>query len=250
MASTQPILDFASIRKPFAVVALFSVPIFIGIGFGVQAVDVVNESSNAIFWFAGSAILAAILVLVWEEIVAIPGWWHRLGMTILLELFIINLFYQGSGWAARKGSEASFQSMKEVADRSKTEGFYTKWLRSQGQPQPSSSDSHPIRPAPKPKPPAKPDLVAALIYPEDFALLLINQSSALLNKPKWGYAIWDLDRLDDHGQPTVLPIPTMEGDWIRPHEALGPESAIGQVEGLIKPGDRLLAILAFCVPSA
>jgi hypothetical protein len=94
----------------------------------------------------------------------------------------------------------------------------------------------------------KPDIDMALIYPTDFAILLLNRSSVVLNKPKWSPALWDLDRLDTDGRPTILPVPVAEGDWIRPHEALGPEALISEVQSLVNPNDRIFGFISVSCP--
>jgi len=87
-----------------------------------------------------------------------------------------------------------------------------------------------------------------LIYPQEVAIEILNVSSSVLYKPKWGFAIWDLDRVDSSGKPTILPLRTQEGDWIRGHEGLGPEAAMSEVSGMTKPGDRLVGYVTVTCP--
>jgi hypothetical protein len=233
------VFNFSSLRKLFVILALLIIPIFVGFGFGMQAVDVANESPNAILWFALAALLVAILVLIWEEIGLLPGW-HRYAVTFLLEILVVVLFYQGTKWVANKGIEASETILRELGDKIRTEAMYTKWLKSQQQPVQVAKQQQITYPAPRQPEVEKPDVSLALIYPEEFAVLLLNDSSVLLSKPKWGFAIWNLGKVDDPAEKTaVLPIPTAEGDYIRPHEAVGPQGAISQVPSLVHPGDRL-----------
>jgi hypothetical protein len=233
------VCDLSSLRKPFGVLAWFIIPIFLTFGFGMQAVDVAHESPSAILWFAAAALYAAILVLIWEEIGLLPGW-HRYAVTFLLEVLVVVLFYQGTKWVANKGVEASESIVRELGDKIRTEAMYTKWLKSQQQPVQVAKQPQITYPAPRQPEVEKPDASLALLYPEEFAILLLNDSSVILNKPKWGFAIWNLGKVDDPAEKTaVLPIPTAEGDYIRPHEALGPEGAISEVRSLVNPGDRL-----------
>jgi len=149
-----PLLNPAS-KKAIAVVLLFLVPIFIGIGFAVQSVDVVGDSSRAIWWFIGAAIMASMLVLVWEEIAAIPKW-HRIAVTVLLEILVIETFFAGSRWVARKAEAAADASIRDNADRTREMGMYSSWLKSQSQPQHVASRSQPITPQPRQTIPLQP----------------------------------------------------------------------------------------------
>lgn len=170
--ATRSIADFSKVRKAVAVVLLFLVPIFIGIGFGVQAVDVIGDSTTAMLWFSMSAILAAILVFIWEEIAAISAW-HRVFVMVLLEIFILSTFYHGVVWAADKALNASNLAIREISERSKEDTMYSLWLKSLQNPQVVLDQSKPIanekitRSAVQ----AKPDIAMALIYPEEFELL-------------------------------------------------------------------------------
>ena len=226
--------------------ALLVIPVFVGFGFEMQAVDVANESSNAILWFATATVLAAILVLIWEEIGLLPGW-HRYAVTFLLEALVVGLFYQGTKWVAHKGVEASEVILRELGEKIRTEAMYKKWLNSQQQPV-QVAKQPPISPHISPPPKVeKPDIRMALIYPQEFAILILNGSSVLLNKPKWGFAIWNLGKAGDVSA-KILPIPTAEGDYIRPGEAMGPEGAIVQVKSLVNPGDRLFGYVYVVCP--
>jgi hypothetical protein len=245
-AAIRPVIDLARFRKALAVVLLLLVPIFIGVGFAVQTVDVLDGSRAAILWFGASAFLAAILIFIWEEVVAIPGW-DRALVTLLLQAFIVNLFYQGAVWAKDEAVKASNREISGAVRLGREEGLYAAWLKSQQHPQLASNGSQPVTIV-KPKAQIKPDIAMALLYPEEFAVVILNRSSVLLDKPKWSFAIWDLDKPDSAGRPSVLPIPTAEGDWVRGHEALGPMSAIAQVETLIKPGDRLFGYITVLCP--
>lgn len=94
-----------------------------------------------------------------------------------------------------------------------------------------------------PLPHESPSISIKLVYPQEFSLMLINDSGILLRDPKWWFLMVDLDNRDSHGQPTILPIPsvTATGDWIRPNDSIGPESVLSQpaVDALVRNGDHV-----------
>jgi hypothetical protein len=99
--------------------------------------------------------------------------------------------------------------------------------------------------------PEKPDIHLALVYPKAFAIVLYNSSGVLLEKPKYAPGIWNLDRLNESGNAPTLIIPVFEGDWIRPHESMGPENVFDSplVKPAVKPGDRLFGFITVTCPT-
>jgi hypothetical protein len=93
-----------------------------------------------------------------------------------------------------------------------------------------------------------PDVILKLIYPQEFAVMIYDNSSVVLNNPRWWFAIWDLDQPGPNGTPKILPIPTDGADWIRPHENIGPMAALGKVASGTKDGDRLLGFIGVTCP--
>jgi len=108
----------------------------------------------------------------------------------------------------------------------------------------------PKQPEKSPNPTEKPDIHLALVYPKAFAIVLYNSSGVLLDKPKYSPGIWNLDRLDASGNVATLPIPVFVGDWIRPHESMGPQAVFGTelVKPAVKPGDRLFGFILVTCP--
>jgi hypothetical protein len=64
-----------------------------------------------------------------------------------------------------------------------------------------------------------------LVYPTGMAVVMVNESDVVLREPKYMAAIWNLDG-EDWDQ--LLQIPTFSGDWIRPHEQMGPQAFLSQ----------------------
>jgi hypothetical protein len=117
-----------------------------------------------------------------------------------------------------------------------------------------SAERHPLPPTlPSPEPDRKPirvvrpDVTIRLVYPSSVAVLIVNLSSVIARQPKYWSAVWDIDRSNFQDP---LPLPAFQGDWIRPHEAMGPESfiALPQVQSAIKKGDRLFGMIAITCP--
>lgn len=96
-----------------------------------------------------------------------------------------------------------------------------------------------------------PDIHLALVYPKSFAVVLYNSSNVLLEKPKYAPGIWNLDRPDNSGNVPTLMIPVFEGDWIRPHESMGPENVFDTalVKTAVQPGDRLFGFMIVTCPA-
>ena len=85
---------------------------------------------------------------------------------------------------------------------------------------------------------AKPDVSLRLVYPEDPALVLENNTDTVAKDIKWMVILFNMDR-PDRNDP--LPIPISTFDWIRPHAATGPQNLFGSalVSPLLQPGNRL-----------
>lgn len=113
--------------------------------------------------------------------------------------------------------------------------------------QPSTSKV--VKPHASPSQP-KPDLSIVLVYPKAFAIAFINESDVVLREPKYSPGIYNLDRLDASGNPVILPIPVFSGDWIRPHEAMGPQTVISlpTVQPLVNNGDRIFGFIIVSCP--
>jgi hypothetical protein len=96
----------------------------------------------------------------------------------------------------------------------------------------------------------KPDLDIILVNPESFALLFVNKSNVVLREPKYSPGIYNLDRLEPNGTPTILPIPVFTGDWIRAKDSLGPQALISQaaLAPLVKDGDHLFGFIVIAYP--
>jgi hypothetical protein len=83
-----------------------------------------------------------------------------------------------------------------------------------------------------------PDLRLQLVYPRSASVYVYNSSKAgIAEKPKYQLTLADIDNLD----PGLLPITTQEGDYIRPGEGWGPNSAMSLpgVMNIVKSGDRV-----------
>jgi hypothetical protein len=85
----------------------------------------------------------------------------------------------------------------------------------------------------------KPDIMLGLTSPKEFLISMLDNSNVVLRDPKYELGIADLD-VNDSGLPKLLPIPVSNGDWIRPHEALGPNFIFTPtIKEIVKPGHRL-----------
>ena len=103
------------------------------------------------------------------------------------------------------------------------------------------------------KPTEKPDVAAVLVYPEAFSLLILNQSNVVLDRPKWWFALADLDVKDESvgsDVPKMLPIPVQVGDFIKPHAGLGPQDIFSNpnVKAIVKPGHRIFGLVGVLCP--
>ncbi len=233
-------------RKILFALALITAQVFLNIGFAVEETDALNDSGAAIVWFALAAILAAIAILVWEEMLSFK-FSVRVIIGICLELFVLLLFYNAAHWASDKAVMASGQKVGEILEHNEMSKLYREWVESQRHPIQIQSSPAALH-GPPTSPPEKPDVAIALVYPQEFAALIGNRSSVVLYKAKFGFAMWDLDKLSDQGYPIVLPIVTQEADWIRGHDSVGPEAVISTVSTLIKPGDRLFGWVIVSCP--
>lgn len=241
---TGELWSVPKIRRIFLAFGVLCVPTCIAIGFAVQAINPMTEQAHAIVWFTLAAAYAGISVVVLEDIRP-PKLWARCVVVVCLEIAIIVFLHQSLGWLSDKAGETAEVSISKDAYESRMLGMYYKWARSQQNP--VQVVGHELGPTTHTSKAEKPDIGLFLIYPQEFAVELVNRSSVVLDRPKWGFAIWDLDKLDAYAQPMVLPIPTAEGDFIRKHEGLGPMTALSQVASLLKPGDRLFGyVYATC----
>jgi hypothetical protein len=103
----------------------------------------------------------------------------------------------------------------------------------------------PTREGPK----ALPDISLRVVYPEGFSVLLVNDSNVVLRDPKFSPVIWDLD-LADRPDPMPIPTQTFTGDFIRPHESLGPFPIVTHpnAASLVKSGHRLFGYIQVACP--
>lgn len=129
---------------------------------------------------------------------------------------------------------------KEPQENLKTEGKSKVEVHRKSKQPEKSSDS-----------PERPDIHLVLVYPKAFAIILYNSSGVLMEKPKYAPGIWNLDRLDESGNVPTLMIPVFEGDWIRPHESMGPENVFDTplVKPAVKHGDRLFGFITVTCPA-
>jgi len=97
---------------------------------------------------------------------------------------------------------------------------------------------------PSKTPKIRPDISLRVVYPEGFATILVNDSSVVLRDPKFFPVVWDLD-LPDRTDPLPVPTETFTGEFIRPHEYLGPEPIVAHqnAASLVKPGHRLFGYI-------
>ena len=85
---------------------------------------------------------------------------------------------------------------------------------------------------------ASSDVALRFIYPEEPALMIVNQSNLGARDIKWQVTLWNMD-LPERNDP--LPIPTSTFDWLRGHTEGGPQNLFGTptVAPLLKSGNRL-----------
>jgi hypothetical protein len=91
----------------------------------------------------------------------------------------------------------------------------------------------------------QPDVTLALVYPESPAVMLVNASDAVAREIKYWAAIWNLETRQ------LLPIPVASFDYIRRHEAGGPQTFFGQpnVDATLKAGNRLAGVISVTCPN-
>jgi len=79
------------------------------------------------------------------------------------------------------------------------------------------------------------------VYKENTAVMVRNLSKAVIEKPKYHVALFNLDEnINERSNP--LPIPVAMGDYIRPEDGWGPNSmlSIPSVTKRVNSGDRLI----------
>ena len=91
----------------------------------------------------------------------------------------------------------------------------------------------------------QPDVTLVLASPESPAVMLVNASDAVAREIKYWAAIWNLETRQ------VLPIPVASFDYIRPHEAGGPQAFFGlpNVDATLKAGNRLAGVVSVTCPN-
>ena len=100
----------SSLRKVFVGLSLITVPAFLSIAFGVQAVNVVVEAANAIKFFTAAAVSATLFFWVWEEITDLEAKHRRITMMVLGAITVVSLHY-GVSWVVEKANDAAWESM-------------------------------------------------------------------------------------------------------------------------------------------
>ena len=97
------------------------------------------------------------------------------------------------------------------------------------------------------KPQPKPDLHLKLVFPEEFAVEVVNaEAASAAQQPKYQLLLVDLDNLAGN----VLPIPANGDDFIRPGEFWGPNAAMAlpNVKSLVKQNDRITGYATVLCP--
>ena len=102
----------------------------------------------------------------------------------------------------------------------------------------------------KTAPQLRPDISLRVVYPKGFSILLANDSNVVLRDPKFAAVIWDLD-LTDRSDPLPVPTETFTGEFIRPHESIGPQPIVTHPNAvsLVKPGHRLFGYIEVLCPN-
>jgi hypothetical protein len=110
---------------------------------------------------------------------------------------------------------------------------------------PSTSSTAASLPAPKP------DISAAIVYPQEIALLIYNRSNAAAKDPTALIALWDLDNLEEHPNPLQIPgysgkdgFITARGGYLVPLALAGHEN----VKSQLKRGDRIFGFITVGCP--
>jgi hypothetical protein len=102
-----------------------------------------------------------------------------------------------------------------------------------------------------------PDVTLRFVYPENPAVVLLNNSNKVANQIKWAVLLWNLDSPraysnqthspDDH-EPLQIPFSTF--DFLRAYTAGGPQNLFGNplVEPFVRKGDRLFGSASVVCP--
>jgi hypothetical protein len=83
-----------------------------------------------------------------------------------------------------------------------------------------------------------PDIDLIFVFPKDVSPLVLNPTAKVIQQPKYQIVIWNLDHPE---RINPLPIPTRVGDFIRPHNAWGPNQMLElpNVRPLVSKGEHL-----------
>ena len=84
--------------------------------------------------------------------------------------------------------------------------------------------------------PGPPDISLRFVYPKQPLLEIINVSDEVARNIKYEFAIWNIDRPSDKNP---LPILVSSFDFLRPHQAAGPEDVFDRFASMLSPGTRL-----------
>ncbi len=92
-----------------------------------------------------------------------------------------------------------------------------------------------------------PDVDLIFVYPTDVSPYMVNSTDKVVQQPKYQVTLWNLDH---HEKRNPLPIPTQTGDFIRPHNAWGPNEMLGlpAVRPLVSVGDHLFGFAQALCP--
>jgi hypothetical protein len=92
-----------------------------------------------------------------------------------------------------------------------------------------------------------PDVDLVFVYPEHVSPLMINPTDKVIQQPKYQVVIWNLDHPE---RTNPLPIPARTGDFIRPHNAWGPNQMLGipGVRPLVAIGEHLFGFAQALCP--
>ncbi len=92
-----------------------------------------------------------------------------------------------------------------------------------------------------------PDVDLIFVYPRTVSPLMVNPTDKPIQQPKYQVALWNLNHPE---RANPLPIPVHTGDFIRPHEAWGPNEMLNipNVRPLVSAGDHLFGFAQALCP--
>lgn len=123
---TGEVIKIPRVRAIFLVGALPCIPLLIGIGLAVQAVDVMAEVQHAAIFFALAAAYAGIAVVVLEDIRPDKPW-AQVFVIAGCELAILLALYMALGWLNKKADAMAWGIMVRETQDSKTVALQYRW---------------------------------------------------------------------------------------------------------------------------